>query len=196
MSNREAATDLQINDLIKKRWSPRVFSDKKVSRDQLKAIFEAARSGPSSFNEQPWRFLIGIKGESLSYEKIFLSLTESNQQWAKSVPVLVVICAKKNFTKIEKNNRHYAFDAGQAAAILSIQATALDLAVHQMGGFSPDKIRSAFIVPEEFEPLTAVAIGYHVDFHLIEGETKPRERKPLSEICLEEEWGRPFFSTD
>ena len=78
---------------ILNRWSPRSFSDRPVSTDDLHTLFEAAHWAASSYNEQPWRFLVGTHG-SETYNKIFSSLAEMNQLWAKTAPVLILGAAK------------------------------------------------------------------------------------------------------
>lgn len=193
MIKNEADTELEIYPLIKERWSTRSFSDQSVTRQQLRLLFEAARWAPSSWNEQPWRFLVGVKEAGTSYRSILESLTESNQKWAITAPILVVVCAKSTFSQNGKTNKHFSYDAGQAVAMLTIQATALGLSVHQMAGFSPGLITQKFKIPEEFQPFTAIAIGYS------EGSDKnltPRVRKPMSELCMSGEWGEPFFKED
>lgn len=81
------------------------------------------------------------------------------------------------------------YDTGQAVAALSVQATDLGLHVHQMGGFDPDAIRSAFRLAEAITPVTALAIGQwdpHADLPatLTEHEQNPRERRPIDELML------------
>jgi len=92
---KHAPNEAGVEDLIRRRWSPRAFSAKEVSAADLKAIFEAARWAASSYNEQPWRFLVGRRGDE-TYKKIFNTLVEFNQSWAKSAPVLVLSVAKKD----------------------------------------------------------------------------------------------------
>ena len=75
-----------VEDLIRRRWSPRAYADKDVPAAELKRLFEAARWAASSSNEQPWRFLVGRRGDQ-TYEKIFNALVEFNQGWAKSASV-------------------------------------------------------------------------------------------------------------
>src|SRR6201996_7270685 len=95
-----------VEDIFLRRWSPRAFADKDVSADDLKKIFEAARWAPSSYNEQPWRFFLGHRGDP-TYQKIFDSLVEFNQGWAKSAPVLILSAASKSFAH-NKSANHFA----------------------------------------------------------------------------------------
>ena len=159
-----------VEDLILKRWSPRSFADKPVSSEDLKKIFTAAAWAASSNNEQPWRFFVGRKGDA-AYAKIFDALVERNQGWAKTAPVLILSVGKKTFTPNEAPNAYALHDTGAASASLSLEATALGLHTHGMGGFDKDKARASFEVPEAFEMAT-------------------RKRNPLSEFVFEA-WQKP-----
>src|SRR5215471_4089772 len=189
-----APNDYPIEETIRRRWSPRAFSDRPVEPDKLASLFEAARWAPSSFNEQPWSFIFATKDKP-EYAMVLSSLVESNQQWAHLAPVLMVSVARLNFEKNGKPNRHALHDVGLAMGTMLVQATALGLFVHQLAGFSVDKVREAFAVPEGFEPVAAVAIGYAADPEVLpeafrEKEIGPRQRKPISEFVFEGAWGK------
>jgi nitroreductase len=177
------------------RWSPRSFADREVSPDLLKKVFEAARWAASSFNEQPWRFLVGVRGSS-TYDKIFGVLGEFNKKWAGTAPVLILNAANPRFGRNGKPNRMAFYDLGAAASYLCLQAAAFGLATHQMEGFDTDAARKAFGIPDEYVMGAVMALGYQGepsalgDEQLIEKEIAPRTRKPLSEFVLSE-WGRP-----
>ena len=190
-----ALTVYPINDLIKKRWSPRAFSAEPVSRKQVFQLLEAARWAASSYNDQPWRFVIGLKGEP-TYEKIFGTLGEFNQAWAANAPVLLLACAAKTNSR-GGFNRHHAYDTGQAVANLSIQAMDMGLYLHQMAGFSQEKAIKVFTIPEDIEPMAAIAIGYIGDPDILsdsakKSELSPRSRKDFEEFCFENQWGDAF----
>lgn len=180
---------------IRKRWSPRAYSDKPVSPENLKEVFEAARWAASSFNEQPWRFLVGHKGDE-TYKKIFDSLVEFNQGWAKNAPVLILSVAKKTFAHNGSPNQHGLHDTGAATAYLALQATVLGFHTHSMAGFDHAKMRKAFDIPADYEFGAVTALGYLGDpdilpDHLKQAETSPRSRKPLSEIVFSD-WEKPL----
>ncbi len=184
---------LQLHPLIVRRWSPRAFSSITVEKEKLHRIFEAARWAPSCFNEQPWRFLLGVKGEGSTYDRIFSCLAEGNKSWCKNVPVLVALCAKTTFTHNNKPNNWHVYDLGQAAAFITLQAMAEDLFVHQMAGFDANKLKSEFNIPEDFTPVTVMAIGYPGDVSnlppdLQKNERAPRERHSLSRLVFSEKW--------
>lgn len=182
--------------LFHERWSPRSFSDRKVSHETLAKVFEAARWSPSSSNEQPWTYVVGLKGTE-THEKIFASLAAGNQKWAGTAPVLVIGTARKTFAKNDSPNRFAMHDLGAADAHLVLEAAALGLAAHQMAGYDEAKARELLGIPEEYLMGSAIAIGYQADPEklgdagLIERETAPRNRKPLTEFVLSA-WGEPL----
>src|SRR5437870_7446908 len=155
-----AETQYPIEEILRRRWSPRAFSDRLVEPEKLQSLFEAARWAASSFNEQPWNFIVATKQNAEEHARLLSCLVEGNQRWARAVPVLMVSVAKLNFDKTGKPNRHAFHDVGMAVGNLITQATALDLFVHQMAGFSPEKVAELYKIPDQFEPVAAIAIGY------------------------------------
>ncbi len=155
-----AITSLDIHPIIMKRWSPRSFNpDKKVEKEKIRRFIEAARWAPSSFNEQPWRFIIGQKGDAI-WEKMVSTMVAFNQNWAKHADVLVMSLGKKTLAKNDKPNGTFQYDVGGSMAYITFQAVADGLMTHQMGGFSKEKAVEAFGIPDDVEPLTIMAIGY------------------------------------
>lgn len=192
---RPATTSVPIHQLISERWSPRAFADRPVEPDKVRALFEAARWAASSYNGQPWYFIVATKDDATNYKHILDSFIEFNQGWAKNAPVLALSIAKLKFDHNGDANRHAFHDVGQAAATLALQAEALGLAVHQMAGILPDKAREIFEIPEGFEAVAGIAIGYpgephHLPDQLKEREVAPRERKPLDSFVFTGKWGK------
>jgi nitroreductase len=183
-----------IHDLISHRWSPRAFDSRRVEPDILRSLFEAARWAASSYNAQPWYFIVATKDDPENYEKILGTFVEFNQGWAKNAPVLLLTVAALKMQD-GSPNRHSFHDVGQAAANLALQATALGLQVHQMAGILPDRAREVFGIPENFEAVTGIALGYPGDpMALPEGrlrdtEIGPRQRKSASEFVFSGKWG-------
>lgn len=195
--DKPAKTSVPINPVIKKRWSPRSFSPEPVAPHLLRQLMEAARWAPSSFNEQPWRFIIGQKGDE-TYEHILQSLVKFNRNWSHLAPVLAITIVKKTFSKNGKSNRVSTFDVGQSVAYLTFQAYDLGLVMHQMAGMDLEKAARLFAIPEDYEPLTAFALGYqgpveNLPEDLHESEISGRSRKPLHELVFSEGFGHPFF---
>ncbi len=180
------------------RWSPRAFSAEPVEREKLLSLLEAARWAASSFNEQPWRFVVALKDDPAEFEKVLSCFKEGNQSWAKNAPVVMLVLSKKTFSRSkggDNHNRHALYDTGAAVAQLSLQATALDLCVHQMAGILPDRARAVFGVPDEFEVTAGLALGYLGDpaqlpEDLQAKERGERSRKPLSELVFSGAFGR------
>ncbi len=184
-----------IHELLRRRWSPRAFSDRRVEPDTLRSLLEAARWAPSSFNEQPWSFIVATKQDPAEYARLVSCLVEGNIQWAQHAPVLMVSVARLSFEEDGKPNRHAFHDVGQAVANLIVQATALGLVVHQMAGIHPDKVRELYGVPEQYDPVAAIALGYPGDPQslpekLRKRELAPRERKPVTEFVFSGCWGQ------
>lgn len=187
----------EVLEPIAKRWSPRAFADKPVQQEKLLSLFEAARWAASSYNEQPWRFILATKGEPEAFDKVLSCLREGNQGWAKDAPVLMLTLVKKTFSNTGGENRHARHDLGQAVAHLALQAAALDLYIHQMAGILPDRAREVFEVPDEFEVVSSIALGYvgepeslPEDLRAKEGQGRGRTRKPLSDLVFEDSFGQ------
>lgn len=194
MPERLAATEYPIHDLLRRRWSPRAFADRPVERETLLTLFEAARWAPSSYNEQPWSFLVATKEEADDFRRMLACLVEANQVWARSAPVLVFPLARLTFSKNSRDNRHTYHDVGLAVGNLVTQATARGIACHQMAGIDVEKIRAEFEVPVGWDPVSAIAVGYLGDpatlpENLREREQTPSNRKSLRAILFSGHFG-------
>ena len=175
---KKAPADYPLHELIQNRWSPRAFSQQPISTDHLHILFEAARWAPSSNNEQPWLFVYASKEEPAEFETILHCLKESNQFWARTAPVLVITAAKTLFDQNGKPNRHAWYDVGQAISYLTLQAMALGIYCHQMGGFFPALAQKTLNIPADYEPVTAIALGYPGDLVILSDELRIRETAP------------------
>jgi len=196
MMEKPAETLTPVHALISKRWSPRAFADRAIEDDKLHSIFEAARWAPSSRNEQPWAFFVVTKSESESFELLLGTLMDSNRVWAQNAPALIMTLAHTVLEKDGKPNHLGFHDLGLATSNLVIQATALGLATHPMAGFHPEMARARFHVPEGWEPVSVIAVGYPgnadtLPESLRERESAPRRRKPLADFVFSESWGSP-----
>jgi len=194
-----AVTDHPVHELIRSRWSPRAFSDKSIPDEVLRSLFEAARWAPSSNNEQPWAYIVATKDDTANFEKVLGTLVEFNVGWAKNAAALAIAVSKLTFAKNQSPNRNAQYDTGAATALLSVEATARGLVVHQMAGFDPQKARQSFAIPEEWDAIAALAIGFPGDPDslppkLKDRELAPRTRKPIGEFVMTGSWGHtaPF----
>ena len=177
-----------INNLILNRWSPRSMSGEEINDKDLMSLFEAARWAPSSYNNQPWRFIYA-KRNSASWEKFFNLLAAGNKVWTKNASVLVVIISRKNFEHNEKPSITHQFDTGAAWENLAIEATSCGLVTHGMQGFDYDKARKELEIPDSFDVMAMIAIGKKAPKENLPSELQkmefPNNRKPLSEIIME-----------
>jgi len=192
--HRPAPADFPVHDLVRDRWSPRAFGGQSISPDVLRSLFEAARWAPSSYNEQPWAYLVATKDDKDNFAKTLSVLVEFNAGWAKNAAVLAIAVSELAFAKNATPNRNAHYDTGAASAWLSMEATARGLFVHQMAGFDPEKARQVFGIPSGWEAIAAIAIGYPGDHatlpqQLQGGELAPRTRKPLGEFVMAGKWG-------
>jgi nitroreductase len=189
-----ADTTYPIEPLLKQRWSPRAFADRPVEVEKLLSLWEAARWSASCTNQQPWYFIVATRADPTEYARLLSCLRENNQLWASQAPVLMVSVAKLTFDMNGQANRYAFHDVGLAAANLIVQATALGLYVHQMAGFYPDKVRELYSVPEDFEPVAGIVLGYPGDpatlsEELRQRELAPRTRKPVETFIFQGAWG-------
>ena len=194
MSVKKASTDHPISELLADRWSPYAFDNRLVPEADLRSLFEAARWAPSSYNEQPWNYIVATRDNPQQFQQLLSCLVDANQVWAKAAPVLALCVVSLRFARNGKDNRAAVHDLGLAAGNLVLEATARGLVVHQMIGILPDKARTLYEIPDGYEAWTAMAIGYRGDptslpDPLRERELAPRQRKPLHEFVFSEKWG-------
>ena len=191
---KKGMTEVPVEDLLLRRWSPRSFTQEPVSDADLASIFTAAAWAASSYNEQPWRFVVGRKGDE-TWQKLFDALLPFNQSWASAAPVLYAAFAKKTFSMKPDPNASAIHDVGAASANASLQATALGLHTHGLAGFSHEKLRESFAVPEDFDAVACWTLGRCGDPETLPDnyktmELSARSRKPLSDFVFQS-WGTP-----
>lgn len=190
-----AATNHPIHDLLRRRWSPRAFAERPIEPATLRSLLEAARWAPSCYNEQPWHFLVAPKDNKAEYDRMLGCLVEFNQSWAKTAPVLMISVASLRFTRNAKPNRHGHHDVGLAVENMVIQGMALGIYTHQMAGFDVGKTRQTYAIPEGYDPIAAIALGYPGDANSLPEELRKRElepgtRKPMKNFVFTGRWGQ------
>ena len=197
MFDKPATTREPIHDIIARRWSGRAFDESKpVSPQDIISLCEAARWAPSSYGDEPWRYIVWDKlVDPQAWQRAFACLAESNQVWVKRAPLLLLSLANKNFRHDGSANRFAQHDTGMASMALVLEAVALGLMAHQMGGFDSTKIRMEFAIPEEFTCMSMIAIGHPASAEILEGNLKerelaPRSRQPLGAHFFAGGWGK------
>jgi nitroreductase len=183
-----------IHELFVKRWSPYAFSDRAVTEEDRRALFEGARWSGSNYNEQPWRYIVATRKDPEGFERLLSCLDESNQRWAKSAPVLALGCTALKLARNGQPNTTAEHNLGAASTYLSMEATNRGLFVHQMAGILPDRAREVYQIPDGFRPLTGLAIGYVGNPNALPEKRKgydlgPRQRQPLAEFVFGGRWG-------
>jgi nitroreductase len=196
MNPKRAVTDYPIQHALADRWSPYGFEDRTVAEADLLSLFEAARWAPSSYNEQPWSYLLATRENPPEFGRLLSCLVEANQAWAKTAPVLALGVVSLRFAKNNQDNRAAVHDLGLASGNLVVEAVTRGLSVHQMIGILPAKAREIYQIPEHYEAWTAMAIGYNADPATMSEALKardlaPRQRKPLSEFLFTGQWKQP-----
>ena len=188
--DREAPAAQPIEALIRRRWSPRSFQDRPVADAALASLLEAARWAASCFNAQPWHLVVARRErEPEAHARLLACLSVGNRRWAGRAPVLMLAVARARFPQDDaRPNRHAGYDTGAAMAQLALQAVALGLQAHQMGGFDAARAREAFAIPEGFEPMAAIALGHPgaadaLPEELRAREVAPRTRRPVAEFA-------------
>ncbi len=193
---KRARTDHPVHVLVAQRWSPCAFSDEPVAREDLRALFEAARWAPSSYNEQPWSYVVATREDPEGFGRLLSCLVEGNQAWARYAPVLALGIVTRTFERNGKPNKAAEHDLGLAAGNLLLEATARGLYVHQMIGILPERARELYAIPERAEALTGLALGRLGDparlpDRLGVRDRTARERKPLRAFVFGARFGQP-----
>ena len=195
---KQSETTVRIHEILSERWSPRAFEPRPVEPEKLRRLFEAARWAASSYNAQPWYFIVATKDDAETFDKVLASFVEGNRAWAKNAPVVALSVARVNFEHNGQPNRYALYDVGQASANLAVQATAMGLQVHQMGGILPEKARELFAIPPEYEVVAGIALGYPAEPDSLPEELRreaaPRVRKAVESFVFSGKWGEvaPF----
>ncbi|MDG1476075.1 MAG: nitroreductase family protein [Vicingaceae bacterium] len=173
---------MAVLDLIKDRFSPYEFADKSITQEDLNTLFEAAGKAASAFNEQPWRFVYALREDGDSFKNIHECLVEGNQGWTANVAALVITVISKKYAKNGSENTVAKHDLGLAVGNLSVQAQSMGIHLHQMAGIIPQNAIDKLNIPEGFEPVTAIALGYY------EGDSGVKERKAVEDFAFKGIW--------
>jgi nitroreductase len=178
----------KIHDLITRRWSPVAFDSRPIDNEKIHLLFEAAKWAPSARNAQPWRFVFATS--DMPDHKVLIDLLdEPNQEWAKKAPLIVLSLAQVISTYKNRRNRLAFYETGMAVSNLLLQATNMDLYVHQMSGYDVERAKEILVIPTRYEPTAMMAIGYRGDSSALTGrlaawEKRERTRMEISKILV------------
>ena len=200
MFKKQTDTQAPIHELIALRWSGCAYDpDKTPQPEQVLSLIEAARWAPSCFGDQPWRFIVFDKNrDQAAWRRAYECLVEGNRPWAGRAPLLFLACADSVMSKTGKPNRWGQYDTGAAAVNLCLQATAMGLMAHQMGGFDADRARLEFNIPQQFAPMAMIAVGYQLAEASIPAGMKEREyaaraRNPVNDNFFGGHWDARYL---
>lgn len=185
---KQAKTEKDVHELIRKRWSPRAFSDRMIEQEDLEEIFEAASWAASAFNEQPWQYYYA-HNNTPGFDLLWDCLADGNKTWTKSAAVLFVALYRKTYKKNGKHNNTAMHDLGMANAQLLLQAVHRDIYGHLMAGFLPEKVKENLNAGDDFVPVCMGVLGYPGNVNqLAEAykslETEKRNRKPVKDFAV------------
>lgn len=191
--DKPADTPLTLLPAIRDRWSPRAFADRPVASELLATVLEAGRWAASSSNIQPWRFVVATSADPAAHATAVSCFDEGNQRWVRFAPVLMFSCAAKNRPN-GPANRHAWYDLGQAVALMAIQATALGLRMHQAGGIETELVRKTYVVPDDHDICSGIALGFQADPEILPDDLAARERetrtrRPVAEFAFSGRFG-------
>ena len=187
-SDRRASTAAPIEEILAMRWSPRAFDPEAVLTDeQVTSLLEAARWASSASNSQPTRFVVGRRGTAV-FDRIEQHLMGFNRAWAPNASALVMAVVSTEDAD-GKPLRWAEYDAGQAMANLAVEAHALGLHVHPMGGIEVDALAREFDLPQQLVPITVTAVGTvgsadSLPDRYRERESAQRTRLPLGDLLI------------
>ena len=177
-----------LAEVFVKRHSGKNFKTTGVTEEQYAALIQSARWAPSSYNDQPWNFIFCDRYKNPeAYQKVVDSLY--GQDWVENVPLFAIAVVRPAFRYNQQENDWALYDTGAAALSMSLQATEMGLMAHQIGGFDREEIQQEFHLPEGFQPIAILAIGYE-DTSVDSSEEEPRTRYPINENFFYGQWGR------
>lgn len=188
----QRTTSYPTSEMFLKRSSTRAMSAEPIAHDQLMTLLDAAHWAPSSYNEQPWRFIYAHR-DTPEWQQLFDLLVPFNQSWVKNASALVLFASKKNFSEDNSYSPSHSFDTGAAWMSLALQGSLMGLVVHGIGGFDYEKARTVLNIPSDFDIEAMCAIGKPAPADVLpeqmrKGET-PSQRKPLSELVFHGAFG-------
>lgn len=146
-------------NLVKERYSCRAYDLGRTTLDHdlITAVIDAARLAPSACNRQPWLFVV-VEGEE-DRRKIFSAY---QRDWILSAPAYIIALGDKTEGWVRPFDKlsHIGVDLGIAVEHLCLAAASLGLGTCWVCNFDPAVLREAFSIPERYEPLAIIPIGW------------------------------------
>ncbi|HYI15334.1 MAG TPA: nitroreductase family protein, partial [Thermomicrobiales bacterium] len=162
----------ELHELLSARWSSRRFASTSLPDRAIEALIDAARWAPSYGNRQPSRYVVVRDPNVLA--GVHAALQRGNA-YAKAAPVLIALCGDPDDGQVVDGKQYYLMDAGLALENLLLQAVALGLHAHPMGGFDEAMVRDVLEIPAHVRVLVLVAVGW--PGRLEDLDERPRERE-------------------
>ncbi|MBY0110285.1 MAG: nitroreductase family protein [Candidatus Babeliaceae bacterium] len=186
----ERKANYPINPLFLKRHSPRAIADKPLEKEKLMSLFEAARWAPSSYNNQPWRYVYSFKGSRV-WQGLQALLVPQNRLWTSNAPVIICVLSHNLFQHNNQPSRTHSFDAGSAWENLALQAADMDLVAHAMEGFDYEGVRTYLSIPNMYTVEAMIVVGYPGNIDdlpqdLRKGDLEYTDRMPLENFAFED----------
>ncbi len=180
-----------INELFLNRWSPRALSPEAIPHEHLMTLFEAAKWAPSSFNNQPWRFVYANHNTPV-FNQLLDTMVPINREWAQHASVLVLVLSHRFFETTGHHASSHAFDVGAACQNMALQASCTNLALHLIEGFNKEQARFNMNIPTEYAIEVLAAVGKPGDITMLperlQHREKPSERKKLNEFVFKDKF--------
>lgn len=168
---------MELEQLIKERYSVRKFSEKDIEQEKLDKILEAGRLAPTAVNFQP--------------QKIYVLKSKESKEKLKSVcpytfnaPVILLACA--DMSKSWKNKREEGYDSAEmdlsiVGTHMMLEAWNLNIGSCWVRAFNSDDIKEKFELLENIKPIFVLPIGYKAD------DCEPNKEMHFSRNKIEDE---------
>lgn len=190
---RQLAILEQEQNFVTQSWTPVSFSDRLVEADKLRCLLENTNRTPSFKNEQPWNFIIASKDDQAEFQRLLDCLSEANAELVGKAPLLMLSVARLTTSLDGERNNHAFRDARHAVTHLVSTAKAMGLTAQIMAGFNSAKARREFHIPGEYEPLSAIAIGYPAetrDSSIALVNQAEEMNRPIESFVFTGSWGQ------
>lgn len=163
---------MNLQELIKSRYSCRSYQSASVEPAKLDYIMECVRLAPSAVNKQPWRFRIVSSDEDKAKLQRCYPRT-----WFNSAPMYIIASLVHDEEWIRSDGKaHGNIDVAIAVEHLCLAAAEQGLGTCWVCNFDAQLCSQLFSYAEGEEPVVLIPIGYPAD------EAKPKVRKEMAEI--------------